>query len=211
MRYVIEGLIGSGKSKLCTALENVLTFRVLHEPIEQFTLLKQFYENPKEYSYLFQKEVQDILFELEVDNSDADNLITERWIGSTEYFSRVLQKKGYLTKQQAMEFVTEDAPEVIIRMVCSPETAFKRVQLRAREEEKNMTLEYLQELDYHLKLYLHKCAMNGSKTFLFYNDDDNDFASNFQSLIRFLCGLTPQPTQSVQLPEIDYEVCELCQ
>lgn len=186
VHVVIEGLPGAGKSKLCDALSTMLTWKVVPEPVERFAYLKEFYENPKEWGYKFQNQVMDILVEYAIENCNEKNLITERSIGSCEYFAKVLHKKKYMNKKQMEEFESEFIPDIIVKVNATPETCLKRIELRGRIAEKPVDIQYLRDLDNELDSYITRCAKRGCHVFHFYNEN-GDFVDSFNEFIEYLC------------------------
>lgn len=156
-KITVLGNIGSGKSSLLDTL-SLYGFPVEHEPFLNEDFLSKFYENMKENSYLFQLQVLNSICKRNknVGNKDIKfdshvPFIVERGPeDGLNVFAVVLHNQGFIKKDQLealQELYNYLDPECMsdnfIYLRCSPETCLKRIKIRERECEKNITLEYL--------------------------------------------------------------------
>ena len=155
MYISISGLIGSGKTTLATKLSEALNLPVYYEPVVDNVYLKDFYANPAKYSfplqvYLLSKrfsQQQQIIW-------SGKGGVQDRTIYEDGIFAGVLRDSGlmeqrdYETYQALFEQMSHlmARPSVIIHLDISAEESLRRIQLRDRECEKSITLEYLQQL-----------------------------------------------------------------
>jgi deoxyadenosine/deoxycytidine kinase len=172
IHVAIEGNIGAGKTTLAHQLVNYcdqydsVKFKLFEEPVsewksfgqQQTNLLKLLYENPTKYSFDFQVSV--LLTKCEqlhnYTKSTKTNILVERTIESqTMVFVPHLKLNNYLTDCQyeilirLMNFqikMNNLKPDLYIYLRTTPSIAKKRIQERGRIEEKDINIEYLQQL-----------------------------------------------------------------
>jgi deoxyadenosine/deoxycytidine kinase len=163
--FIIEGNIGSGKTTWVRYLQKYPEFEVVEEPVDKWVeikdsdgvnILDNFYKDPKRYAYLFQT----VVFKTRLMALDTPQIkptrFSERSIWTDKY---VFEINGYETglinsiehKCYNICFDYEEKkyskfPDGIIYVRCSPEKCSERINRRGRVEEKNIPLEYLQQL-----------------------------------------------------------------
>ncbi len=151
----ISGIIGVGKSTLCQKLSDQLGFKIMKEPVETNEYLDKFYENMSKYSFPMQiyllnhrfKQHQQMVW------SD-DNIVQDRTIYEDVIFAKLLKDAGLMTdldfKTYCDLFINMTnflhRPDIIIYLDVEPEEALRRVQLRSRDCENSISLEYLKDL-----------------------------------------------------------------
>lgn len=161
--FVIEGNIGSGKSNAMSKLENAF-----EQPLEKWTLLDKFYEDPAEYAFEFQKQVLSSYNEIIEQNKDKEYIIMESHpVFSVGVFAKLCFFKGWLTFDQYKELhdmMNKDIYFVFYLDVKS-DVCLDRIAKRGRECEKAIDLDYLYMLDdlFHIELQNHS-YMNISST-----------------------------------------------
>ncbi len=166
----IEGNIGVGKSTFTKILqESIPSSEIVSEPVDMWlniknddnrNILQTFYDDIPRWAYTFQNiayVTRMIKIERTIRNSNATNIFLDRSIDTDRYvFEKMLynQNKLQTIEHNAYqlwcefyyEFVRKDIGKKIIYLRCDPETSYERIKIRGREEEKNITLEYLKEL-----------------------------------------------------------------
>jgi deoxyadenosine/deoxycytidine kinase len=166
----IEGNIGVGKSTFTKILQECIpSSEIVSEPVDMWlniknddnrNILQMFYDDPTRYGYLFQNiayVTRMMKIERTIRSSTAENIFLDRSIDTDRYvFEKMLYAQNKLeTIEHAAyqlwcdfyyEFVRKDIGKKIIYLRCDPETCYSRIKIRGREEEKNITLEYLKEL-----------------------------------------------------------------
>jgi deoxyadenosine/deoxycytidine kinase len=156
----VEGNIGAGKSTLLDYFASQA--EVVREPVEKWqnvnghNLLQLLYENPARYAYLFQSAVMLTAVQNHLSTSSQPVKIIERSLFSAQYcFAENFYQNGqlhdaeYETLNQWLTLLTTSCKlpvDLIIYLRCEPETALERIKNRARKEEENLSLSYLQEL-----------------------------------------------------------------
>lgn len=151
----ISGLIGAGKSTLATALGKELGLPVYYEPVADNAYLADFYQDMSKYSFAMQifllnkrfKQQQQIVWQ-------GSGGVQDRTIYEDSIFARMLRDSGYLGDrdfQTYMELFQNMAnfmkkPNIIVHLDLTPEESYRRIQLRKRECESGIPLEYLKAL-----------------------------------------------------------------
>lgn len=169
----IEGIIGVGKSTLIEKLKNegVNEFEAIQEPIGEFTLLKQFYENPKKYAYDFQLQVLEVIVNLmekivEKFSSSQKTIVVERSPMSCAIFTHQLSRteNGFISEQQR-KFIKEKIFNNMVKMSkhfkirfflldCDVAVAQRNIKSRNRAGEENIQNGYLEHLrECHVKMF----------------------------------------------------------
>jgi len=170
----IEGNIGSGKSTFFNYIKEQLGVQsnviFLDEPVgiwetirdSEGNILEHFYDDPYKYSYCFQMTayisrlvlVKEALKKLGPDGT----IITERCVFSDyNVFTKMLHDSGKINKVEYesyklwFDYFIQDIPVPnFIYLKASPETCYKRVMMRGRTSETEMSIEYLKECEsYH--------------------------------------------------------------
>lgn len=170
----IEGNIGTGKSTLLNILENNLGTNncvFSQEPVDKWTqyvepsedenILSKFYKDKKRWGYTFQT----VTFKTRTQRilnarKQNKNIISERCILTDKnVFAQSLYNSGEMSDMEWQiynEWHTwltdsfEMRPDVIVYLKASPETSFKRLQIRNRKEESLVLKDYIYIIDkYH--------------------------------------------------------------
>jgi deoxyadenosine/deoxycytidine kinase len=165
--YLLEGNIGAGKSTFLQLITKHLPHTsVAFEPLHNWqgqvfgqSLLANFYQDPKRWAYTL--ETLAMLYRardhVEAQNNPVPYKIFERSIYSGHYcFSKNSYESGFLNTLEWgiyntwFTFLTEGKctpPTGFIYLKVHPEVSYERIQKRNRSAEKNITLEYLQQID----------------------------------------------------------------
>ena len=160
----IDGNIGSGKSSSIQQLQEILSKDktiVLQEKIKNFEpWLKLYYSDMNRYAMGFQMEV--LLSHLEQKKimtsktNQSKLILSERSpISCIHVFGELLKRKNIMCKEEQDLCIRYGdlygwIPDYIFYIRATPTNCFKRVQLRNRKNENDITLDYLEEVD---KLY----------------------------------------------------------
>lgn len=151
----IAGLIGAGKSTLAKALGQNLEMPVYYEPVADNVYLADFYKDPSQYGFAMQiyllnrrfQQHQEIIWR-------GEGGIQDRTIYEDSIFAKTLMQQGmidqrdYETYLQLFKHMSHFMcrPSVIIYLDLSPESSLKRIQMRARDVEAGVPIEYLRLL-----------------------------------------------------------------
>ena len=151
----IAGIIGAGKSTLATALGKHLELPVYYEPVADNEYLADFYRDTARYSFATQiyllnrrfQQHQEIIWR-------GGGGVQDRTIYEDAVFARMLAENGlmderdYRTYLQLFSHMSNFMcrPNVIVYLDVKPERSLERVQMRSRDVESGLTLEYLNAL-----------------------------------------------------------------
>ncbi|NRD77437.1 deoxynucleoside kinase [Bacillus sp. BRMEA1] len=187
----VEGPIGVGKTSLARAISEQFNFALLKEIVDENPFLGKFYENIEEWSFQTEmfflcnrfKQLGDINTQYISKNQAvvADYHIFKNLI----FAQRTLNPSEYAKYYKIYQILTEDMPKpnVIIYLNASLDTLLKRIKLRGREVEKNISPLYLEQLSLD---YEHTMALFEKEhpeiPVLRFNGDDLDFVKNDQDL-----------------------------
>jgi deoxyadenosine/deoxycytidine kinase len=160
-RVHVEGNIACGKTTLLRSFEQISDFTTLLEPVDEWqtmsfreytpNLLEKFYKDPHHHAEAFQQVVMHSYIPIHDFEAPTAIKIMERSMHSSVIFRHVLLQKGILSEQQESELHAQyrqfctpktDA-ELILYLRTTPENCFRRLHDRNREEESEVTLDYL--------------------------------------------------------------------
>lgn len=174
--FCVEGGIGAGKSTFLKVVNTFLNAQVVYEPHTKWqdiggeNLLERFYEDTKRWAYTFQSYAF-VTRVLEREKAALINKhpfqILERSVFSDRYcFAKNCYELGLMTElewklyQEWFEWLVSNympKPSGFIYLQTDPIVCYKRLLKRNRQEETNVTLEYLQLLhDKHEKWLIQK-------------------------------------------------------
>jgi deoxyadenosine kinase len=151
----IAGLIGAGKSTLATALGRHLNLPVYYEPVADNAYLEDFYRDTKRYGFATQiyllnrrfQQHQEIIWR-------GGGGVQDRTIYEDAVFARMLVNIGLMEERDYQTYVSlfrhmsnfMCRPNVIVYLDVPPEESMRRIQLRSRDVESGISLEYLTAL-----------------------------------------------------------------
>jgi deoxyadenosine/deoxycytidine kinase len=197
----VEGNIGVGKSTFTKLLlDNIPSTEIVSEPVDMWlevknadgkNILQTFYDDIERWAYTFQNMAyvtRMIKIERTIRNSNCDNIFLDRSIDTDKHvFENMLWKQNKLQQIEHEtynlwcdfyhEFVRSDMGKKIIYLRSTPDICAKRIKIRNREEEKNITIEYLQELHDTHELWL----MNKPNVLILDCDKDFEHDINYKN------------------------------
>jgi len=151
----ISGLIGAGKTTLAEALAKELNLPVFYEPVTDNAYLQDFYTDMKKYSFGMQvfllnkrfKQQQQIVW-------SGTGGVQDRTIYEDSVFARMLCDGGFMDQRDYRTYLElfqnmsnfMKKPNIIVHLDLTPEESFRRIEMRNRECEKGISLEYLKAL-----------------------------------------------------------------
>lgn len=155
----IDGIIGVGKSTLIENLSSI--YKTFSEPLEEWTLLEDFYKNPKKFGAAFQLQVLFSQFNQSKLYKNFDVVIIERCSYTSKHvFSKMLIEDGIIDSVEwsiVYDGFFKDlafSPDVYIYLEISPEIALERIKMRSRNCETTITLKYLKSLEKSYKSFI---------------------------------------------------------
>jgi len=154
MFITVEGPIGVGKTSLANAISHHFSFSMLREIVEENPFLGKFYEDIEEWSFQTEmfflcnrfKQLDDIERHY---LSQRRSVVADYHIFKNLIFAHRSLKTEHIEKyEQIYSILTTDMPkpDAVIYLNASIDTLMKRVALRGREVEENMSRDYLERL-----------------------------------------------------------------
>ena len=194
--FAVDGNIGSGKTTLIKIIQNKFDdVVVLEEPLSEWqkikdddgkNLLDKFYNDKVRWSYTFQnfayitrlKKMMDELSNVENNNKV---IICERSILTDKnIFAKMLYDKKLLTKFEYEIYnywfdIFEKKYHInnIIYLKVDPDISFKRINIRNRSEEKNISKEYVKDVHSYHEKWFNEVKDLGNKNVLTLNGNTN--------------------------------------
>lgn len=173
---VVEGLIGVGKSTLTKAMGEALNLRVMEEPVADNPYLEKFYQDPKRYALEMQFWLMSRRFEMHQQAikhiwQTGQGVIMDRSIYGDAVFAEKnyldgnideMGFKNYMHMREVM-FQFLMVPQITLFLSANAEVCAQRINMRSRNCESSIDLDYLRGLD---KLYfelMRKLQERGSK------------------------------------------------
>ena len=200
--YIVEGNIGSGKTELLNILNDNINCEIIKEPVEVWqsiigdnkNILQQFYEDPVRYAYLFQT----IVFKTRLQSIDHLQVksirFSERSIWTDKYVfgkscieskkMNELEKNAYMQWFDWLEEKFFKIPDGIIYLQCSPEKCYERMNIRARNEESSVPIEYLKEIHLNHEEWIN--SWKKTSVLILNNNNDNDWINIINQIETFI-------------------------
>ena len=151
----ISGLMGAGKTTLATKLAKKMNLPVFYEPVTDNIYLSDYYENPARYSFPIQiyllnkrfQQHQQIIWQ-------GLGGIQDRTIYEDSVFAKTLKDSGmmeereYKTYRELFSNMSNfmKKPNLIVHLDVSPQESLRRIRMRNRDCEVNVTLKFIQSL-----------------------------------------------------------------
>ncbi len=157
----VEGIIGSGKTRLTKALAEALELRALFEPVKSNPYLSRFYNNPKRWAFPMQIELLHRRYAMQklaafeaTMAGGHQGAVLDRGLPGDRVFAKLHMLKGNMsemewdTYERAYDTMTCSLipPSLLIYLEVDPEVALERVVKRARNAEVGIGIDYLREL-----------------------------------------------------------------
>jgi deoxyadenosine/deoxycytidine kinase len=155
IRYIaIEGVIGVGKSTLARLLSQRLKARVLLEEVEENPFLHEFYEDRERYAFQtqmhflfsrFQQQRELLQTDLFIERVVSDYLFQkDKIFANLNLSDRELALYEIIVRQLELEL---PRPDVVVYLQANTDTLLSRIRSRGRAFEKDMSREYLKDLN----------------------------------------------------------------
>ena len=159
----IAGLIGAGKSTLATALGTQLGLPVYYEPVQDNEYLADFYADTAKYAFATQiyllnrrfQQHQEIIWK-------GGGAVQDRTIYEDAIFAKTLVNMGLMDDRDYRTYLDlfrnmsnfMCRPNIIIYLDISPQTSFDRIQMRSRNVETGISLDYLEMLHQEYETFI---------------------------------------------------------
>jgi deoxyadenosine/deoxycytidine kinase len=170
----VEGNIGVGKSTFTQIIQKFFKNScVVTEPVDVWksmvdmdgdNILNKFYKDTDRWAYSFQNLAcitRMIKMEESIKDSKSQYIFLDRSIGTDKnVFEKMLYDNKKISEIEHNmynlwcdfyhKYVRSETFNIIIYLRCNPNTAYERIMKRNRDEEKNISLEYLSDVHkYH--------------------------------------------------------------
>jgi deoxyadenosine/deoxycytidine kinase len=194
----IEGNIGVGKSTFLNIIKsNFEDCEIVPEPVDLWinildsdkkNILELFYDNPSRWAFSFQNLVyisRIMKIENMIKNSDKKFIFLDRSLGTDKnVFEKMLYQSNKISDVEHKIYelwsnfyennIISNNKIIYIYLKCNPEICANRITKRGREEEKDITIDYLQELD---KFHDDWLLYSGLENVIVFNCDE-EFENN---------------------------------
>lgn len=189
----IAGNIGAGKTSLATQIGKYYKWRVELESVEGNPYLRDFYEDMKKWSFHLQIHFLNSRFEqVKKLSSLNENLVQDRSIYEDAHiFAKNLFESGLMEKREydnyqalynsMIDFIRP--PDLLIYLKANLPTLIKRIELRSRDYESAIRLDYLQNLNKYYEEWI-SSYVHGK--LLVIDVNDIDFVNNQEDLANVL-------------------------
>ena len=189
MHIAIVGNIGAGKTTLTTLLSKHLGWEPQYEAVEHNPYLDDFYKDMKRWAFNLQIFFLNSRFQhmLNLQKSNI-NIIQDRTIYEDAYiFAENLRDMDLMSKrdydnysalfESVLQFI--NPPDLLIYLKASVPTLVDNIQLRGREYEAGIRIDYLSKLNDKYEKWIN--SYDGGKL-LVLDKDKLDFANNTEDM-----------------------------
>jgi len=151
---IVEGIIGVGKTSLAEMLAERLNAKLVLELVEENPFLAEFYKNIEAYAFqtqiffLLSRHKQQV--ELKQMELFSTNLVSAYMFEKDKIFANLTLNETELSLYDKIFKILKKEilkPSLVIYLQIDPERALERIRKRARPYEKNITLDYLKDLN----------------------------------------------------------------
>ena len=187
---VVEGSIGAGKTTLSTMLANDFNAELVLERFADNPFLEKFYKDPEHYAFPVEMTFLMDRYQQLTNLLTARDLFTDFVIGDYFIDKCLLFSKNNLSKDEFSLFKTVfdtisgflPKPDLILYLYTKPDRLLKQIAKRNRSFEKDITAEYLTDIQ---EKYLTYFRENQQIPILLVDTENVDFVENNLDYQRF--------------------------
>ncbi|MCM3241094.1 deoxynucleoside kinase [Heyndrickxia oleronia] len=204
----VEGPIGIGKTSLAKAISEHFNYNLLKEIVDENPFLEKFYQDIEEWSFQLEmfflcnryKQLEDVNSKfLSFDKPVvADYHIFKNLI----FAKRTLKDEQYIKYLKIFDILTEGMPQpnLVIYINASLETVMRRIKLRGRDFEKNISSDYIKQLSSDYETFMQNFTLTHPNIpVLQFNGDELDFVKNPDDLTLILEKITTTLKEGVKI------------
>jgi deoxyguanosine kinase len=166
MRVEIIGGMGVGKTTLCAALTQ-LGFHCVNENLGKNQYLELAYEDPESYGVYSQISFVLGNFFTFKRNSTPEEISVFDYsiINDMAYATLFLNERERDIVLQTIDCMEqkEGRADLYLYLTCSPEAQLRRIRHRNRDHEKGVSVEFIEQLDSHLRKFTAQASEAGAK------------------------------------------------
>lgn len=185
-KYVtVAGNIGAGKSALTEILARYFRWEAVYERVDDNPYLADFYEDMRRWSFHLQVFFLSSRFAHQMAIEHAPNsIVQDRSIyEDAEIFARNLHEMGLMDGRDFENYQALFAlmtsylkpPDLLVYLRATVPTLVRQIQVRGRDFETNIRIDYLERLNYHYEKWI-EGYMLGPR--LIVDTDDLDFVNS---------------------------------
>lgn len=187
---VVEGSIGAGKTTLSTMLANDFNAELVLERFADNPFLEKFYKDPEHYAFPVEMTFLMDRYQQLKSLLTARDLFTDFVIGDYFIDKCLLFSKNNLSKDEFSLFKTVfdtiagflPKPDLILYLYTKPDRLLKQIAKRNRSFEKDITAEYLTDIQ---EKYLTYFRENQQIPILLVDTENVDFVENLSDYQHF--------------------------
>jgi len=196
---VIEGSIGAGKTTLSTMLANDFNAELVLERFADNPFLEKFYKDPEHYAFPVEMTFLMDRYQQLKNLLTARDLFTDCVIGDYFIDKCLLFSKNNLSKDEFSLFKTVfdtisgflPKPDLLLYLYTKPDRLLKQIAKRNRPFEKDITAEYLTDIQ---EKYLTYFKENQQIPILLIDTENVDFVENksdYQTIMKLITETYP--------------------
>lgn len=148
-------MIGAGKTTLATALGEKMNLPTYYEPVADNEYLSDFYKDKVRYGFPLQVYLLNLRFQQHQQIIwSGKGGVQDRTIYEDTVFAKVLMEEGSMPEREYATYRSlfsnmsnfMKKPNLIVHLDVSPEESLRRIEMRSRNCESGIPIEYLQRL-----------------------------------------------------------------
>jgi deoxyguanosine kinase len=204
----VEGVLGVGKTALCTILSKRMDAQIIFEEGEENPFLPKFYKNRKSFAFQTQlwfllsryRQLTEAFMQLDLFH---DVTIFDYMFAKDKIFATVNLDENELALYNHLVSILEEripVPDYVIYLQANTDVLLKRIEKRGRPFESNIDKDYLDQLN---QAYNHFFFHYTDSPLLIINTNDIDFVENEADREELLQEISKVPSGSNFYQPID--------